>query len=134
MEKRDIVECMILNGKGEFLLQKKTIDYRHAPGVWCFFGGEIEPGEDPEKAMRRELKEETGIDFSDLKLLKVTRYQIGSCEGTDHIFLAEFDSGLSKISLTEGAGLAFFAFEELDKTNIVPMDLNVIKDYIRKKG
>ncbi len=38
---------------------------------WGLPGGFIDHGESPENAVRRELKEETGIDLADLKLFRV---------------------------------------------------------------
>lgn len=55
MEDRNIVECILINKKNEFLLQKKTIDYRHGSGIWCLFGGEIKKGEKPEMNILEEL-------------------------------------------------------------------------------
>jgi len=44
-------------GKALFLRRAKTSDH---PGTWCWPGGAIEAGEQPEDAARRELREETG--------------------------------------------------------------------------
>jgi 8-oxo-dGTP diphosphatase len=52
----------IIEKKGKILLTRRAV----APfkGLWCIPGGHIEIGERVEETIRREVKEETGLDFS----------------------------------------------------------------------
>ena len=58
---RDAAAAIFFLDDGRYLMQhrddKPGIFY---PDHWGLFGGAIEPGEDPETALRRELKEELG--------------------------------------------------------------------------
>ncbi len=57
-----VVHVLVFNGKGELLLQKRSMDRNVAPGKWdTSVGGHINPGEDPLDAARREMREELGI-------------------------------------------------------------------------
>ena len=57
------VAAIIRNPEGELLLQKKS------DGTWSLPAGAIEPGETPEEALEREVKEETGYTVRDLQLV-----------------------------------------------------------------
>ncbi len=46
---------------GAVLLGKRAPTTAFAPDAWDIFGGHVEPGESPEAAVVRELKEEIGI-------------------------------------------------------------------------
>lgn len=51
----------IIEKKGKILLTKRNVEpYKN---YWCLPGGHIEWGEKAEEAIRREVKEETGLDF-----------------------------------------------------------------------
>ncbi len=52
---------------GRFLVQKRPPGRTWA-GFWEFPGGKVQPGELPEKALRREAEEELGIRVGDLSL------------------------------------------------------------------
>ena len=60
LEYPDWVHAVVIDEQSKILVVSQ---YRHAAERVCFElpGGNIEPGEDPETAIRRELLEETGI-------------------------------------------------------------------------
>lgn len=56
------VPFVIHDGKGKFLLQKRSKNCRDEQGRWDVGGGSMEFGETWEEAVRREVKEELGVD------------------------------------------------------------------------
>ena len=59
--KTHVVCALIENGKGLILLAERPAGKKLA-GLWEFPGGKVEPGEAPEAALQRELKEELQLD------------------------------------------------------------------------
>lgn len=57
----EVAAAVIQRADGAFLLARRPAGKVYA-GYWEFPGGKIEPGEDPERALARELHEELGID------------------------------------------------------------------------
>ena len=47
---------------GKFLITKRVMTKAWAPGWWEVSGGGVQAGESSEEAVRREVKEETGLD------------------------------------------------------------------------
>lgn len=58
-----------LSGKILLLKRAETADY--LPGIWEDMGGRIKQFEEPEEALRREVREETGLEIEILKPLAV---------------------------------------------------------------
>ncbi len=56
----DVVCGVIEDSEGRFLACLRP-QGRHLGGLWEFPGGKVEPGEDPQAALARELEEELGI-------------------------------------------------------------------------
>lgn len=56
-----VVAAALVDGEGRVLLQQRS-NHRQMAGLWEFPGGKVEPGERPEEALIRELREELGID------------------------------------------------------------------------
>ncbi len=61
MKQVHVVAGVLRDARGRVLLARRT-EGRDLAGLWEFPGGKVEPGEAPEEALARELKEELGID------------------------------------------------------------------------
>lgn len=59
------VAAAVIERPGEFLLACRP-EGKPYPGYWEFPGGKIEPGESPREALVRELREELGIEATEL--------------------------------------------------------------------
>jgi len=64
------VAFVIHDGKGNFLLQKRSQKCRDEQGTWDVGGGSMEFGEEWEQAVRREIEEEIGVTPEEIKFLK----------------------------------------------------------------
>ncbi len=63
------VICEVINSKGEFLLTKQSKD-RQDPGQYVSpVGGHVQAGESEDDALKREAKEELGIDVAEFNLI-----------------------------------------------------------------
>jgi 8-oxo-dGTP diphosphatase len=58
-----VAACALVDSDGRVLLARRPEGKKMA-GLWEFPGGKLNPGETPEAALIRELKEELGIDVS----------------------------------------------------------------------
>ncbi len=66
---RIIVVAVIQNTDGEYLICKKPARRGVFPGQWAVPGGGIEPGERMVDALRREVREEVGLEVEAIKPL-----------------------------------------------------------------
>lgn len=65
-----VVHLIVVNRRGEILLQRRSRNKDVAPGRWdTSVGGHIGRGESIEEALRRETEEEIGIVPADMKFL-----------------------------------------------------------------
>ena len=66
---RVIVVGVIQNSKDEYLICRKPTSRGVFPGQWALPGGGIEPGERMEEVLRREIREEVGLEVTDIRPL-----------------------------------------------------------------
>ena len=99
------VVALIINSKGKVLV----LDHYIRPGSsWGLPGGFIEPHEEPSDAIRREIREETGIELGEIELLGVRTIR----KHIEILFLARSDEE-AQIRSREIRGLGWFSVEDL---------------------
>ena len=101
--------------KGKIILQHRDKNIKRFPDYWGFFGSEIERGETPENAVKREAKEELSIEFKDFKFFK--RYECTRENGLIEeqvVFILPLILPVKKLKQQqkEGQDLGLFSFEE----------------------
>lgn len=86
-----IIHCIATN---KFLLGKRS-DAVNNGGVWNFFGGRIDRGEEPCKALMRELAEEAGLRVKQKHLIKLRRVPVDkdsrTCARDMHYYLLKVE-------------------------------------------
>ena len=82
-----VVRAAIMDGDRVLLMQRAKND-TYRPGAWELPGGKVDPGEDDETALLREVGEETGLSLQeDLQLLLEAQTDIieGKYAGRTHV-------------------------------------------------
>ena len=63
MRARKLVVAALVREEGRILMSRRRPD-QAMPNLWEFPGGKVEPGEHPEAALVREVREELGCDLA----------------------------------------------------------------------
>ena len=81
--------ALILDSAGQVLL----VRHNYAGGFYALPGGAVEPGELPQEAAVREIREELGVDARILRLLSLNSFIVED-RYQAHVFLAEITHGV----------------------------------------
>jgi mutator protein MutT len=86
-----VAAALILHD-GRYLLTRRKADV-HLGGLWEFPGGKREPGESLEECLRRELREELGIEISEPVPFQIVRHAYPEKTVELHFFRCSIKDG-----------------------------------------
>lgn len=123
MKSIEVVAGVIKDGERVFATQRGYGDFKD---FWEFPGGKIEPGETPQQALARELKEELAIDVSVGEFICTVDYDYPAFHLTMHCFYCTIAGGKAP-ELLEHEAAKWLGPAELRGVDWLPADVEVVK-------
>jgi 8-oxo-dGTP diphosphatase len=121
------VSCAIIERAGLVLAAQRSQSMSH-PGKWEFPGGKIIPGESPAACLRREIREELGLEVETGLQLPPSTHRYPALTVTLHPFVCTITAG--KPFLHEHAAITWLPPAELASLDWAEADLPVLAAYL----
>jgi 8-oxo-dGTP diphosphatase len=121
--KRIEVVAAIIRKEGRIFATQRG--YGEWKDWWEFPGGKMEPGETPEEALKREIREELSTEIRVDELLCTVEYDYPKFALTLHCYLCSLVT--EALHLNEHEAARWLANDELDSVKWLPADREVIE-------
>ena len=124
-----VVAAMIIHGDQIFATQRGYGEFKDG---WEFPGGKIEPGETPQEALVREIREELDVEIVVKDFLETVEYDYPGFHLSMDCFFCTIKSG--EMVLKEHEAAKWLTAETLDSVNWLPADqvlIEKIRNYMK---
>lgn len=121
MKTIEVVAGVIKNGDKIFATQRGYGDFK---GGWEFPGGKMEPGETPQQALTRELREELAVVVEVGDFICTVDCDYPNFHLTMHCYFCSVVGG--ELKLLEHEAAKWLSPSELDNVDWLPADVEVV--------
>ena len=122
------VTCAIIEREGKVLIAKRK-QGQHLAGKWEFPGGKLEAGETPEECLKRELKEEFGIETLVLEFLAESCFDYKEKSIRLLGYRVQYVSG--QFILAAHEAIEWVEPSELSKFDIAEADIPIVQTLVK---
>lgn len=125
MKQIEVVAAIIRKEDKIFATQRGYGDFKD---WWEFPGGKMEPGETPEDALKREIREELSTEISVDEFLCTVEYDYPKFHLTMHCFLCSLQK--EALHLNEHEAAKWLTKEDWESVKWLPADMLVIEELL----
>ncbi len=118
MTEKRAVTVIIENDNDEVLLMQRSESEESESLKWENCGGKIEIDENPESALRREVKEELGVELSDFELLMNIEPIFNGVQWEVNIYKGKVEGSPKIMEQDKCNGIRWFKKENLDNIDL----------------
>lgn len=129
MKTIQVVAAIIIQDNHIFATQRGYGEFKDG---WEFPGGKIEPGETPEQALIREIREELDTEIVVGPLFDTVEYDYPQFHLTMYCYICKVQSG--ELVLKEHEAARWLTKENLDSVAWLPADLGLIEKLKNRKA
>ena len=130
------VAALIFNSEGKMLFTRRAVN--PDKGKLDLPGGFVDPGESAEEAVKREIKEELGVDVSSAKYFcsfpNEYKYSGLSIFTTDLAFFIEIDNADGITPMDDISSVEFYFPDKVDMSELPSVSMkNIVLTYLKFK-
>lgn len=107
-------DVWIINSENLILIQKRSPQKKLQPNVWAMTGGSVIKGETALEALKRETKEELGVELNVENAINIKHYRTGNVWLDEFIIKQDIDLNEVVLQEDEVSDIKYATFDEIE--------------------